>query len=167
MSETTATTPLCVQLAGAQQVQQAMRDMTLRVRAWWHSEGLGHTSEVLLNENGGLEIKFSCMLGLHVEELAYDENAELPEAQRKAQVVQRFKARGLVLLENPYKDLSVVDCDASTQALRQQLKAAFPSCVVRSIESRGTRSGAFVLSTVHCLVRDLADVYALPAAEER
>lgn len=161
MSEPTTATPLC-----AQQVQLALRDLTRRVRAWWRDEGLGHTSEVLFNENGGLEIKFSCMLGLHVDELAYDEDPELPEAQRKAQVVQRFKDRGLVLLESPFEDLSVVDCDTSTQALRQQLSATFPSCVVRSIESRGTRNGAFVLSTVHCLVRDLADVYALPQASE-
>lgn len=151
----------------AQQIQQAIQDLSRRIRAWWRNEGLGHTSEVMLNENGALEIKFSCMLGLHVEELAYEENAELPEAQRKAQVVQRFKDRGLVLLESHFEDLSVVDCDTSTQALRQQLSATFPSCVVRSIESRGTRDGIFVLSTVHCLVRDLADVYALPAAEER
>lgn len=70
------------------------------------------------------------------------------------------------MLDSPNEDLSVVDCDRSTEALRLQLKTTFPSCVVRSFESRGTRNGTFVLSTVHCLVRDLTDVYALPVSSE-
>jgi hypothetical protein len=161
MTETPATA-----CPAAQQVQSAVRDLSQRVRAWWHKEGLGHTSEIRLTENGSLEAKFSCMLGLHVDELAYDEDASMPEAQRRALVIQRFRDRGLVLLDSPNEDLSVVDCDRSTEALRLQLKTTFPSCVVRSFESRGTRNGTFVLSTVHCLVRDLTDVYALPVSSE-
>jgi hypothetical protein len=150
-------------VASPQQLQLAMRDMRDRVRAWWKREGLGHTSEVRLSESGHLEIEFSCSPYSEIEERMYEEDPSLSDAERRARAQRHFEERGFVLFAEPGNDVNVRDCDASCQTLRQLIAQAFPSSFVRSMDTRGTRSGVFVLQSMHVIIRDLAEVFALPA----
>lgn len=157
--------PQQLPLASPQQLQDAMRDMRDRVRAWWKHDGLGHTSAISLSEGGSLEVEFSCSLYFTMEERVFDEDPTLPEAERRARVRQHFESRGFKLHAVPGDDVAVRECDSSCQTLRKLIKDTFPSAVVRSIESRGTRDGVFVLQSARVMIRDLADVFALPAAQ--
>lgn len=145
------------------QLQAAMQDISGRVQAWWKKEGLGHTSEINLTQGGMLEVEFSCSLYMEFIELMYAEDATLSEPARRALVLQQFDARGFPTVAEPGGDPAVRDCDISRQTLDTLVKTAFPSAIVRGIESRATRGGAFVLLTMTVLIRDLADVFALPA----
>lgn len=147
-----------------QQLRDTMRDLNARVHAWWKSDGLGHTSDMRLTNTGGLEVEFSCSLYLAFEERVYDEDSSLPEVERRGRVRQHFEAKGFVLLDDNNQDVAVRDCDASCNALRRLLAATLPSSAIMSIETRATRSSVFVLQSVKILVRDLADVFALPDA---
>jgi hypothetical protein len=147
-----------------QQIQAAMREMSDRVKAWWKKEGLGHTSEIHLGQGGMLEVEFSCSLYMEFIELMYAEDATLSEPARRARVLEQFESRGFSTVAEPGGDPAVRDCDTSRQTLDLLVKTAFPSAIVRCIESRATRGGAFVLLSMTVLIRDLADVFALPAA---
>jgi hypothetical protein len=150
--------------ASPQQIQGAMRDMRDRVRAWWKRDGLGHTSAVSMSEGGSLDLELNCSLYFEMEERMHLQDPALPEAERRAQVQRYFEGLGFVLYCAPGDDVAVRDCDESSQALRKIIKDTFPSSIVRSIESRGARDGTFVLQSAQLLIRDLADVFSLPAA---
>lgn len=151
-------------MASPQQIQAAMRDMRDRVRAWWKRDGLGHTSAVSMSEGGSLDVQLSCSLFFEMDERMHLLDPALPESERRAQVQRYFEGVGFVLHAASGDDVAVRDCDESSQALRKIIKDTFPSSIVRSIESRGTRDGAFVLQSAQVLIRDLTDVFALPAA---
>ena len=152
-------------MVSPQQIQAAMRDMRDRVRAWWKRDGLGHTSAVSMAEEGSMEVELSCSLYFEMEERMHLQDPALPEAERRARVQSYFESRGFVLHSTPGDDIAVRDCDESSQALRKIINDAFPSSIVRSVESRGTRDGAFVLQSAQVIIRDLADVFSLPAAQ--
>ena len=152
-------------MVSPQQIQAAMRDMRDRVRAWWKRDGLGHTSAVSMSEEGSMEVELSCSLYFEMEERMHLQDPALPEAERRARVQSYFESRGFVLHSTPGDDIAVRDCDESSQALRKIINDAFPSSIVRSVESRGTRDGAFVLQSAQVIIRDLADVFSLPAAQ--
>lgn len=147
----------------AQQLQTTMRELSARARAWWKRDGFGHLSAVHLSEGGGLSLDLSCSLYSEVEERMYDEDPLLPETERRTRVLRHFENRGFVLHVDPGNDVAVRDCDTSCQSLRQLIKNTFPSSVVMSLETRGTRDGSFVLQSAQVLIRDLADVFALPS----
>lgn len=151
--------------ASPEQIQAAMRDMRDRVRAWWKRDGLGHTSAVSMSEGGSLDVELNCSPYFEMEERMQLQDPALPEAERRAQVQRYFEDRGFVLHCAPGDDVAVRDCDESSQALRKIIKDTFPSSIVRSIESRGTRDGAFVFQSAQVLIRDLADVFSLPATQ--
>lgn len=148
-----------------QQIQAAMRDMRDRVHAWWKRDGLGHTSAVSMSESGSLDIELSCSLYFEIEDRMHLQDPALPQAERRTQVQRYFEGRGFILHCAPGDDVAVRDCDQSSQALRRIIKDTFPSSIVRSIESRGTRDGAFVFQSAQVMIRDLADVFSLPAAQ--
>lgn len=151
-------------MASPLQIQAAMRDMCDRVRAWWKRDGLGNTLAASMSEGGSLEVELSCSLYFEMEERMRLQDPALPETERRARVQSYFEERGFVLHCTPGEDVAVRDCAESSQALRKIIKDAFPSSIVRSIQSRGTRDGAFVLQSAQVVIRDLADVFSLPAA---
>lgn len=150
--------------SGLQQLKAAMQDMAGRVGAWWKREGLGHTSQVRLNQGGSLEVEFSCSLYSEMVEREFEEDQSLPEPERRARVLKQFEAAGFVVENQPNGDPAVRDCDASRATLHQLVAKAFPSAKVWQMESSCQRSGVFVLQSMTVLIRDLDDVFALPAA---
>ena len=149
-----------------QQLKEAMRDMAGRVTAWWKREGLGHTSEIRLNQAGSLEVEFSCSLYSEMVEREFEEDQSLPEPERRARVLKQFEAVGFVVANEPNGDPAVRDCDTSRATLHHLVAKAFPSAVVWRMESNCTRNGTFVLQSMTVLIRDLGDVFALPAAQD-
>lgn len=147
----------------AQLLKTAMQDMAGRVTAWWKREGLGHTSEVRLNQGGSLEVQFSCSLYSELVEREFEEDQSLPEPERRARVLKQFESAGFSVLNEPTGDPAVRDCDSSRATLQHLVAKAFPSAKVWQMESSCVRSGVFVLQSMTVLIRDLADVYALPA----
>ena len=147
-----------------QQLKNAMRDMAGRVTAWWKREGLGHTSEVRLNQGGSLEVEFSCSLYSEMVEREFEEDQSLPEPERRARVLKQFEAAGFTVLNEPNGAPMVRDCDNSREPLHRLVAKAFPSAMVWRMESTCMRGGVFVLQSMTVLIRDLGDVYALPAA---
>ena len=145
------------------QLKAAMQDMAARVGAWWKREGLGHTSEVRLNQGGSLEVVFSCSLYMLMVEREFEEDQSLPEPERRARVLKQFEAAGFTVLNEPNGDPAVRDCDASRATLKQLVAKAFPSGKVWRVESTCMRGGAFVLQSMTVLIRDLDEVFALPA----
>lgn len=146
-----------------QQLKDAMRDMAGRVGAWWKREGLGHTSQVRLNQGGSLEVEFSCSLYSELVEREYEEDQSLPEPERRARVLKQFEAAGFAVVNEPNGDPAVRDCDASRATLHQLVAKAFPTAKVWQMESTCMRSGVFVLQSMTVLIRDLDEVFALPA----
>jgi hypothetical protein len=144
-------------------LRTAMRDLSGRVTAWWKREGLGHTSEIRLNQGGSLEVQFSCSLYSELVEREFDEDPTLPEPERRARVLKQFEAVGFAVVNEPNVDPAVRDCDTSRATLQQLVAKTFPSGKVWQMESTCTRSGVFVLQSMTVLIRELADVYALPA----
>lgn len=145
------------------QLQAAMRDMAGRVSAWWKREGLGHTSEVRLNQGGSLEVQFSCSLYSEMVEREFEEDQSLPEPERRARVLKQFEAAGFTVMNEPNGDPAVRDCDTSRATLHHLVAKAFPTAKVWQMESTCMRSGVFVLQSMTVLIRDLDEVFALPA----
>lgn len=146
-----------------QQLRDAMRDLAGRVTAWWKREGLGHTSEIRLNQAGSLEVEFSCSLYSEMVEREFEEDQSLPEPERRARVLKQFEAAGFVVLNEPNGDPAVRDCDTSRETLHRLVANTFPSGKVWKMESTCMRGGVFALQSMTVLIRDLADVLALPA----
>lgn len=146
------------------QLKAAMRDMSERVSAWWKREGLGHTSLVRLNQGGSLEVELSCSLYMAMVEREFEEDQTLPEPERRARVLKQFEAAGFAVVNEPNGDPAVRDCDASRATLHQLVAKAFPTAKVWQIESTCQRSGVFALQSMTVLIRDLDEVFALPAA---
>jgi hypothetical protein len=147
-----------------EQLKAAMQDMAGRVGAWWKREGLGHTSHVRMNQGGSLEVEFSCSLYSELVEREYAEDQTLPEPERRARVLKQFETAGFVVENQPNGDPAVRDCDASRKTLEQLVAKAFPSAKVWQMESTCMRSGVFVLQSMTVLIRNLDEVFALPAA---
>lgn len=145
------------------QLQSAMRDLSGRVSAWWKREGLGHTSEVRLNQGGSLEVQFSCSLYSEMVEREFEEDQSLPEPERRARVLKQFEAAGFEVMNEPNGDPAVRDCDTSRNTLHRLVAKAFPTALVWQMESTCMRSGVFVLQSMTVLIRDLDEVFALPA----
>jgi len=150
--------------AGLQaQVKAAMQDMAARVSAWWKREGLGHTSEVRLTQGGSLEVQVSCSLYSEMVEREFEEDQSLPEPERRARVLKQFETAGFTVVNEPNGDPAVRDCDASRATLHDLVANAFPSAKIWRMESTCMRSGVFVLQSMTVLIRDLDEVFALPA----
>lgn len=145
------------------QVKAAMQDMAARVSAWWKREGLGHTSAVRLNEGGALEVEFSCSLYSEMVEREFEQDQSLPEPERRARVLKQFEAAGFTVINEPNGDPAVRDCDGSRATLHHLVAKAFPTAKVWQMESTCMRSGVFVLQSMTVLIRDLDEVFALPA----
>lgn len=145
------------------QLKVAMQDMAARVGAWWKREGLGHTSAVRLNQGGTLEVEFSCSLYSEMVEREFEEDQSLPEPERRARVLKQFEAVGFTVMNEPSGDPAVRDCDASRATLHHLVAKAFPTAKVWQMESTCLRSGVFVLQSMTVLIRNLDEVFALPA----
>lgn len=151
-------------LATAAQLKSTVREMEARVRAWWKRDGLGHTSSVSLTGSGCMDVEVHCSPHSEIEERIYDEDPALPLPERRARVMRQFEDRGLVLTSGPGGDIVLVDCDATTAALKKIVHAVFPTAVIMSLVTQGGRNGALSLRSMTVLIRDLDEVFALPAA---
>ena len=66
-------------------------------------------------------------------------------------------------MNEPSGDPAVRDCDASRATLHHLVAKAFPTAKVWQMESTCLRSGVFVLQSMTVLIRNLDEVFALPA----
>jgi O-acetyl-ADP-ribose deacetylase (regulator of RNase III) len=146
----------------AKQLQQGVRSLAERIREWWRREGLGHTSEVSVTEGGNLLVKFSCS-GSSLFDLLDDE--ALSEKEYEERVLARFKQAGFRAIAIPGDGIQVLACDESSAALKALLASRFPSSVIMGTETRvlGYYDDAFVMMSVHILIREIDEVLALPA----
>lgn len=142
------------------QLQLSVRSLMERLRHWWGKDGLGHISEVHLDGYGQLEAKLSCHLFGNFR--STDSIVPVPDKGRKAQWHDALRARGFVIGEGADAQDSLVDCDASRQALSQLVTGALPSAQVYSISNQGSGNGTLLLVDVHVFVRRLSDLSALP-----
>jgi hypothetical protein len=140
--------------------QQSVRGLMERLRHWWRSDGLGHINEASLDGYGQVEAKLSCHLFGNFRATA--SATPVSDKSRKAQWLDALRARGFVLGDDQDDRESVVDCDASRQALCQLITSALPSAQVFSISNQGSSNGALLLVDVHVFVRKLSDLAALP-----
>lgn len=140
-----------------ERTQLAIQGLLKRVRHWWRDNGLGHLSELRLDENGQLDMKLSCHLfgGFRSGGSA----PPVADRSRKQRWFDTIRAQGFVL--NDDAD-TVVDCDASRQALIQLVTTALPSAQVYSISNHVGPSGKLVMADAQVFVRKLADLEALP-----
>lgn len=138
------------------------RDLKSRIEAWWKRDGLGHISELKLTGGGLLELELNCSLYTALQERMYDGDKSLPREERRALAMKHFEAKGLVLHTEPGDDATLVYCDATREALTNLVQETFPSAVVWSMTSQGTRHGHNAVQNMTIFLRDLKDVLALP-----
>jgi len=143
-----------------EQTQLALRGLLRRVRHWWRDNGLGHLSELRLDEHGQLDIKLSCHLFGGVRSTG--SSAPVSDRSRKQRWLDTLRAQGFVLNDDERDPDTVVDCDASRQALIQLVTTTLPSAQVYSISNHVGPSGRLVMVDALVFVRKLADLEALP-----
>lgn len=151
------------QLLGAgmstEQTRMAVQGLLNRVRHWWRTNGLGHLSEIRLDEYGQLDMKLSCHLfgGFRA-----NGSSPVSDGSRRQQWFDTIRAQGFVLNDDGSDPDTVVDCDASRQALVRLVTTALPSAQVSSISNHAGPNGKLVMVDAQVFVRKLADLEALP-----
>lgn len=140
--------------------------MTARIRQWWQQDGLGYTADIKLTEQGSFEVTFSCMPGSEIEDRIYNLDEAIPTKDRLQTVMAQYEARGFVLQAIPGLDVTVPFCDANRDTLAKLVSTTFPSAVMTSLAASGSQQGKPIIKEITVLIRNLADVMALPALVE-
>jgi len=146
--------------ASTEQTQMSVKRLLNRVRQWWRTEGLGHLSDIHLDEYGQLDMKLSCHLFGNFSSVRAA--TPLSDKRRKEQWFDAVRARGFVLNDAESSQDSVLDCDASRQALIALVTAVFPSAQVCGITNQAGPDGRLMMVDAHVHVRKLADLESLP-----
>jgi hypothetical protein len=142
------------------QTQLVVQGLLKRIRRWWRDNGLGHLSELRLDEHGQLDVRLSCHLFGGFKTAT--PSAPGFDQRRKQRWFDTIRAQGFVLNDDERDPDTVVDCDASRQALIQLITTALPSAQVYSISNHVGPSGKLVMADAQVFVRKLADLDALP-----
>jgi hypothetical protein len=148
----------------AKHLQQGMERFNKMLNSWWDLEGFGHISEVKLSAYGHCEVTFSC--SLFGAKFGMFSQTPVSDKERYALWLADLEKRGFVLVDSKRDRESIVDCDATRQALSQLFAARMPSARITSYTNWGETNDLFSMRDVKVFIRDLADIETLPQMPE-
>lgn len=145
---------------GPAHIQKGMERLKKRLDSWWDLEGFGFITDAKFNSYGNCEVTFSC--SLFGSNFGMFSATPVSDKERYALWVADLRARGFVLMNSRHEKNVVVDSDANRTALGQLFGLRLPSAHIASYTNHGNSEGMFSMRDVQVIIRDLADIEALP-----
>ncbi|KWU26416.1 hypothetical protein [Burkholderia cenocepacia] len=148
--------------ASPELTQLNLRALAKRLEAWWELEGFGHVSNIAF-EPHGCKVTFSCHLfgGFPL----VDSKTPVSDKEREHLWHASLQERGFVLTEEG-REVSLLDCDASRQALCDLLRSRLPSARVFRMENMHKQNaGDFILRSVEVYIQKISDLLQLPVPQ--
>jgi hypothetical protein len=138
-------------------IQASLKLMDQRLHHWWDLDGFAGPVKPSFQKYG-CQVNFSC----HLFGDFRDPEAPVSSKQKYKSWLDVLRERGFVLIEED-RDWSIVDCDASRDAL-SQLFSRIPSARIEKVENfRRNNVDRFILRSVDVYISDIADIMRLPS----
>ncbi|KVP75248.1 hypothetical protein WJ96_05685 [Burkholderia ubonensis] len=138
-------------------IQASLKLMDQRLNHWWDLDGFAGPVKPSFQKYG-CQANFSC----HLFGDFRDPEAPVSGKEKYKNWLELLRERGFVLVEED-RDWSIVDCDASRDALTQ-LFSRIPSARIEKVENiRRNNVNSFIVRSVDVYISDIADILKLPA----
>ncbi len=116
-------------------LSEQLSQLNRKVYDWWHTEGLGHTSDLVFTDGGNVRCTLNCMLSRHRSSLDLS-NTPVSDDVKWVDHVANLRSMGLEFQEDSSNYLMVFDNPNNRQVLKQLLEARFPSILINQYRSR-------------------------------
>lgn len=139
--------------------QLNLASLGTHLNGWWDLEGFGHISDISFGTHC-LKVTFSCSL-MGDRPLI---NSKTPVSDAEAEKLwhAELRQRGFKLTDGT-REVALVDCDASRNALCDLIESRLPSATVFKMENVHRRhNNAFVLHSVQVYIHKIAEILDLP-----